>query len=273
MSNIIPFDFEGVPVRVVDQNGDPWWVLVDVCRVLELKHPSSVATRLDDDEKETLRITEGSPGAEPIIISEPGLYKVIQTSRKPAAKRFDRWVRHEVLPSIRKTGSYGTPASVDFVERVWKEQTRLIGIQFATVGQAIDEVKVEVRANTAAVVKLEEKVASLAPRRQKFSKKIRTQYAITCDVRFDGKCCCGCGRVIMKQIQGVLIPTKAPDEHVYRIDHLNGRHRNGPRDGLPVHKDCNQEFENNPSLRERLTHRAAVFHEEREKLFRIEKVA
>lgn len=68
-------------VRVIDRDGEPWWVLADVCRVLELTNPSMVAKSLEDDERGTLNNLEGGPDR--IIISEPGLYKLIQTSRKP----------------------------------------------------------------------------------------------------------------------------------------------------------------------------------------------
>jgi anti-repressor protein len=109
MTTVVPFTFETSEVRVTDRDGNVWFVLADVCRVLELSNSSMVAKSLDDDEK-GLSIVE-TPGGqqEMVIISEPGLYKLIATSRKPAAKRFDRWVRHEVLLQIRKTGTYGMP--------------------------------------------------------------------------------------------------------------------------------------------------------------------
>jgi len=90
-------------VRTIMQNGEPWWVLADVCKVLDLKNPTHSANRLDDDERATLNV--GRQG-EATIINESGLYSVILTSRKPAAKRFKKWVTSEVLPAIRKTGGY-----------------------------------------------------------------------------------------------------------------------------------------------------------------------
>lgn len=98
--------------RVIDRNGEPWFVLADVCRSLEIGNPSDAARRLDDDEKDTLDNIEGiKSGISPrmqfaTIINESGLYSLILTSRKPAAKRFKKWVTAEVLPAIRKTGSY-----------------------------------------------------------------------------------------------------------------------------------------------------------------------
>ena len=86
-------------------------MLADVCRVLDLSNPSKVAERLDDDEKMTLTLGDGHSGQrggaqKAIIINESGLYSVILRSDKPQAKAFKRWITHEVLPSIRKTGGY-----------------------------------------------------------------------------------------------------------------------------------------------------------------------
>lgn len=97
-------------VRVTEIEGEPWWVLSDVCKVLELSNPSMIANRLDDDEKQHLEFNPnfdlglGHNGA--TIISEPGLYKVVLRSNKPKAEPFMRWITHEVVPSIRKHGGY-----------------------------------------------------------------------------------------------------------------------------------------------------------------------
>ncbi|GBQ33760.1 hypothetical protein GOB83_11510 [Acetobacter fabarum] len=109
MSNIIPFSFEDHAVRVITQDTQPWFVLADVCDVLDLGSPHKTLERLDDDEKGRTTIpTLGGP-QEMNIINESGLYNLIFTSRKPEAKRFRKWVTGEVLLSIRKTGSYTMP--------------------------------------------------------------------------------------------------------------------------------------------------------------------
>lgn len=90
----------------MDQNGEPWWVAKDVCEVLAISNSRDALNRLDDDEKGVvITDTLGGP-QEMAIINEAGLYSLILTSRKPEAKEFKRWVTHEVLPSIRKTGGY-----------------------------------------------------------------------------------------------------------------------------------------------------------------------
>lgn len=116
MTDMITFDFDGLPVRVQDETGEPWFVLADVCRVLEIGNPSQAATRLDDDEKMTLTNNEGRAGSGAqafTIINESGLYSLILTSRKPAAKRFKKWVTAEVLPAIRRTGRFAMDGVAD----------------------------------------------------------------------------------------------------------------------------------------------------------------
>ena len=94
-------------MRVVNRDGEPWFVAADVCRALEIGNSRMATDRLDDDEKSTVSLTDGTPG-NPVktIVSEPGLYSLALGSRKPEAKAFKRWVTHEVIPAIRKTGGY-----------------------------------------------------------------------------------------------------------------------------------------------------------------------
>lgn len=100
-------------VRVVECEGEPWFVAKDVCECLELTNTSQTLSYLDDDEKGI--ISNDTPGGkqEMSIISEPGLYSLILRSRKPEAKAFKQWIIHEVVPSIRKRGLYATEAVMD----------------------------------------------------------------------------------------------------------------------------------------------------------------
>ena len=110
------FSYEGNEVRTVKLGGEPWWVLKDICDVLQLSNPSAIAERLDDDEKAKVEPKQylGSRSNEPAtVISESGLYNVILLSRKPEAKNFKRWITHEVLPTIRKYGAYVTSAKLE----------------------------------------------------------------------------------------------------------------------------------------------------------------
>jgi prophage antirepressor-like protein len=114
MSNIIPFEFEKFSVRVVDQNGSPWFIAADVCAALELGNVSQAIKRLDDDEQALISNEGIHRGSDQInVVNESGLYSLILGSRKPEAKKFKKWVTSEVLPAIRKTGSYTAGRTAD----------------------------------------------------------------------------------------------------------------------------------------------------------------
>ena len=103
-------------IRVADNNGELWFIAKDVCDALGIN--KTAASRLDDDEK-GLRLTQTPGGDQAILcVSEPGFYKLVMKSRKPEAKAFQRWVTHEVLPSIRKQGGYMTARADETPEQI-----------------------------------------------------------------------------------------------------------------------------------------------------------
>jgi prophage antirepressor-like protein len=103
---------EPLPAGIV-RDGEPWFVLADVCKVLDKSNPSMEVTRLDEDEKSGVIISDPHGRAqETNIISESGLYSLVLTSRKPEAKVFKRWVTGTVLPTLRKTGTYTVPTAL-----------------------------------------------------------------------------------------------------------------------------------------------------------------
>lgn len=106
-------------IRVADNNGEPWFVAKDVCDALGIatNHLRERNRGLDDDEVVSLPNWEGK-GSAPLIVSEPGFYKLVMKSRKPEAKAFQRWVTHEVLPSIRKQGGYMTARADETPEQI-----------------------------------------------------------------------------------------------------------------------------------------------------------
>lgn len=111
-NEIRKFDFRGASLRTLtDEAGEPWFVAKDACDILGMSNPSMAVTALDKDEvaqidpKDYLG-SENRSNQAVNIVSEPGLYKLIMRSRKPEAKEFQRWVTHEVLPQIRRTGGY-----------------------------------------------------------------------------------------------------------------------------------------------------------------------
>lgn len=114
MSALDVFRYQGGDLRVVlDENGDPWFSAIDVAAHLDLGNPRSSVALLDEDERGVHSMD--TPGGHQVMntVSESGLYSLVLRSRKPEAKAFKRWITHEVLPSIRRTGSYSAPAQSD----------------------------------------------------------------------------------------------------------------------------------------------------------------
>ena len=111
MANIQVFEYQNNKVRTVDVDGEAWFVLKDVCEILHMDTTQlkKVADRLDEDEKGRTPITTPGGMQETWIVNESGLYHVILRSDKPEATPFRRWVTNDVLPAIRKTGSYNAP--------------------------------------------------------------------------------------------------------------------------------------------------------------------
>ena len=113
MNNLQLFQNEQFgPIRTVMVDGEPWFVAKDVCEALDITNSRDAVARLDDDEKGVVSTDTLGGTQELSAINEPGLYTLILGSRKPEAKAFRRWITHEVLPALRRTGRYGAPGSV-----------------------------------------------------------------------------------------------------------------------------------------------------------------
>ena len=112
-TNLQTWSYGNSEIRTIQKDGEPWWVLSDVCKVLELSSPHKVADRLEADEKGRNLIPTLGGMQEMTTVNESGLYAVILRSDKPQAKPFRRWVTSEVLPSIRKHGAYMTDQTLE----------------------------------------------------------------------------------------------------------------------------------------------------------------
>ena len=114
MNKLQVFSYEGKEVRTIQRNGETWWVLKDVCGVLELSNARMIADRLDEDDVSLAYVTDSLGRQQQTnIVNESGLYNVILRSDKPEAKKFKRWVTHEVLPQIRRHGAYITTSKLE----------------------------------------------------------------------------------------------------------------------------------------------------------------
>lgn len=132
MNQITPFNYGDNLIRVVNDEttGEPLWVAKDVCSVLEYKEVSKTVAKLDDDEKGTKKILTLGGDQDMMCVTESGLYTLILRSNKPEAKPFKRWVTHEVLPAIRKNGTYSLNqnAGIDLspLYAIMEAQTRIL---------------------------------------------------------------------------------------------------------------------------------------------------
>lgn len=133
------FEYDGQrPFRIIDRNGEPWFVLADICAALGLSNPSVTAQALDDDEKAKLNLGFGSDAT---VVNESGLYTVILRSKDAVTKgtkayKFRKWVTGEVIPSVRKTGRYGgnTPA---FIRRYNQNIDRVSQGHFSVLNELV----------------------------------------------------------------------------------------------------------------------------------------
>lgn len=101
------FNYQGYQVRTIVINNEPWFVAKDVCDVLNHSNHKVAVSRLDEDEVSKVYLTDSlGRNQQTTVVNEAGIYSLILTSNKPEAKQFKRWITHEVIPTIRKTGGY-----------------------------------------------------------------------------------------------------------------------------------------------------------------------
>lgn len=142
-TSIQPFDFEGQTIRTkTTTQGETWFVLADVCKALGMRNAKNVFDRLEKNEKGVTNIYTPGGVQKMNIVNESGLYATIMRSRKPEAKRFRTWVTGEVLPSIRKTGGYGTTDVATLLSDPQNLMTLLGNYAEAKQGRATAENKV-----------------------------------------------------------------------------------------------------------------------------------
>lgn len=140
MSNLSVFSFEKSPVRTVLVSGAPWFSSADVGKILQLSNIRASVALLDDDEKGVNTIDTPGGKQEISIVSESGLYALIFKSRRPEAKKFRRWATSEVLPAIRKTGSYSatlTPAEQLQIRKAISARAKKSAVAYQTIYHAL----------------------------------------------------------------------------------------------------------------------------------------
>ncbi|MBU2713632.1 phage antirepressor [Zooshikella harenae] len=154
--DIIPFKFNTSAVRVINKEGEPWFVATDVANALGYRDAFNMCRALDDDEKDTHTVSTPGGDQELKAINESGLYSAILKSRRSEAKAFKRWVTHEVLPSIRKNGGY--------IAGQEKDDPSLVLAKALQVAQSIIETK------TAQLDVAKEEIKAVLPKAEAFEK-------------------------------------------------------------------------------------------------------
>ncbi|WP_136314350.1 BRO family protein [Actinomyces procaprae] len=125
-TEVFTYKFGDHGIRALLEGDEPWFVLADLCKALDLSNPSMVAKQVDVDALSNAEVIDSMGRTQyPVVVSEAGMYQVVFLSRKPEAKAFRRWVTREVLPSIRQRGGYLTPAAV---ERALTDPDFIIGL-------------------------------------------------------------------------------------------------------------------------------------------------
>ena len=137
---IIPFKSEEFgEIRAIEQDGESWFVAKDVCRALEHSNTSQAIARLDDDEKANFKL--GFRGGDTPCVNEAGMYQLVLGSRKPEAKAFKRWIKHDVIPSIRKRGGYMVAREEETPEQVMARALLLAKDALEAKDKQISEMK------------------------------------------------------------------------------------------------------------------------------------
>lgn len=133
-SSINNFDTQ---VTVLDLNGEPWFVAADVCKILGIVNTSDALSSLDEDEKLTSVIPRAGQNRSVNLVSESGLYELVFRSNKPVAKTFKRWLRKEVIPALRKTGTYSVDRTTipNFVVRYNENFDKVDPGYFSVIGE------------------------------------------------------------------------------------------------------------------------------------------
>lgn len=135
-AGLMPFHFDGAQIRVVtDDDGSPWFVAQDVCTVLAVG--TEQTRRLDDDERGLRTVQTPGGTQEMVAINESGLYSLVLTSRKPQARAFKKWITSEVLPEIRRTGSYSVSPALP---RTFAEALRLAADQQDVIAAQAEQI-------------------------------------------------------------------------------------------------------------------------------------
>ena len=137
MSTVELFQYESAQLRTAVVDGEPWFVASDVAKILEFRDAHNLVRGIDDEDRATHKVSTPSGTQDVTIISEPGLYAAIVRSNSARVKPFKRWLTHDVLPAIRKTGGYSlVPKSLPEALRAYATEVEAHEVTKAELEQA-----------------------------------------------------------------------------------------------------------------------------------------
>lgn len=128
---VMPFLNDGRQVRGVEHEGQAWFALADLCKILGITDSSRVTKRLDADEWTETKVASGGGQQMMLVVNEPGMYHLVLTSRSPEAHNLRRWLTHEVIPAIRRQGAYVAPwarAEYQARDRIYELRERIVDL-------------------------------------------------------------------------------------------------------------------------------------------------
>jgi len=237
------FEFEGKSIRMVGTPDHPEWVAKDVCDVLGLDQVTKALRGLDPDEvASTICTTQRGQAREMLTVTEPGLYRLLGRSRKQIARRFMRWVNHEVLPSIRRTGAYtvGQREGDSPIQAVSDHSATLIVNKLEEAIAQHAQTQAAQHAQTqAAVGYLADQVKQVVRRKDLTAGTMRRHVAVV--VRLGGYCP-ACWRYKVVTEDGLKSTTA-------EWDHFHAPHRASVKETWLVCRPCNQKFKD-PAARD-----------------------
>ncbi|CAK7192253.1 hypothetical protein COMNV_00444 [Commensalibacter sp. Nvir] len=225
-NSILSFNFDNANVRVIDKNNEPWFVLKDICNVLDISKYRDASSRLDDDERGSVRLDTPGGKQEITVINESGLYSLILRSQKPEAKRFKKWVTAEVLPSIRKTGSY----SISLSENNVIKPNQLGGIIKGIVNKSLLPIKEQFETQIKILCKEIQFLKSSYDPTAAFVTDYKPMIAILKDMKIPQhgrralvcRCSSKCRKYLLSVGKGNWVkPSRETGRWVYHIDGIN----------------------------------------------------
>jgi prophage antirepressor-like protein len=173
------FEFWNVSFTTyTDAQDEVWWDAIEVCDALDIARARDACERLDEDEKRYISVpyaVTNGVGVAKLVVNEPGIYHLVDTSRKPEAKAFKRWIRHEVIPAIRKKGEYRLTKRAEDAEKqldTTTQQLHAVRLQLGEVTKRNDELQAESTTQYVQIMEQEHEISLQEGKREEQAREL-----------------------------------------------------------------------------------------------------